>query len=348
MKACYTKNELVIFLCVEVNFKNILISRTDSIGDVVLTLPITVWLKEQFPTAKLTFLCKKYTQPIVKSFASVDETLDVDDLLQNQNKAIETLKQFDVIIHVFPNKDVARLAKKAGVKWRIGTSHRFFHWFTCNKKVSFTRKNSDLHESQLNFNLLKPLGLKEIPSFLTIQEMVNQYQPTEKELPAILHGIDLNQSIILHPKSKGSAQEWPLTKYNELAKELVKEGFQVLFTGTEEEGKLFRNEIEWQQNTVDVSGKLTLEQLQWLIKSCHALVACSTGPYHIAGISGIKAVGLFAAIRPIHPGRWRALGSKSSAIIYGNDCETCDKNRSCEMVSKISVYKVLNAVKSEN
>ena len=74
----------------------------------------------------------------------------------------------DVIIHVFPNKKIAQLAKKAKTKIRVGTSHRLYHFWTCNKRVSFTRKKSDLHESQLNYELLRALGLKEIPSLNAI------------------------------------------------------------------------------------------------------------------------------------------------------------------------------------
>jgi ADP-heptose:LPS heptosyltransferase len=39
----------------EINPKTILISRTDSIGDVVLTLPCCVWIKRQFPDCKLLY-----------------------------------------------------------------------------------------------------------------------------------------------------------------------------------------------------------------------------------------------------------------------------------------------------
>jgi hypothetical protein len=36
------------------------------------------------------------------------------------------------------------------VQHRIGTSHRGFHFLTCNHKVNFTRKNAVEHEAQLN------------------------------------------------------------------------------------------------------------------------------------------------------------------------------------------------------
>jgi heptosyltransferase-3 len=45
--------------------KRILISRTDSIGDVMLTLPMCVWLKDHFIDAELIYLGKGYTRPVV-------------------------------------------------------------------------------------------------------------------------------------------------------------------------------------------------------------------------------------------------------------------------------------------
>ncbi|RYG01290.1 MAG: glycosyl transferase family 9, partial [Chitinophagaceae bacterium] len=41
--------------------ENIIISRTDSIGDVVLTLPMAKIIKQQFPDCRIAFLGKEYT-----------------------------------------------------------------------------------------------------------------------------------------------------------------------------------------------------------------------------------------------------------------------------------------------
>jgi ADP-heptose:LPS heptosyltransferase len=113
---------------------NILISRTDSIGDVLLTLPFCAWLKNQFPAAKLTFLGRNYTQSVLESFTVIDSFIALEQL--NNQPTLEKLNQlkaFDCIIHVFPNKEIASLAKKAKIPIRIGTSHRLFHLLTFSK-----------------------------------------------------------------------------------------------------------------------------------------------------------------------------------------------------------------------
>jgi ADP-heptose:LPS heptosyltransferase len=322
----------------------IIISRTDSIGDVILTLPLCVWLKKQFPQSELVFLGRSYTKDIIACFDVVDKFLNFDDFSSlPTSERIARLKA-DCIIHVFPNREIAALSKKAKIPMRIGTAHRVFHLLTCNYRLNFSRKRSLLHEAQLNFELLKPLGLNEIPSFEVLFESLNHFNIPTVSLPTEFSGIDLSHTIILHPKSQGSAVEWPLEKYIELAQGLVQQKKTVIFTGTVNEGKEFSAILPVHPQIIDSSGKLNLKQLILLISSCDALVACSTGPYHIAGISGIKAIGLFSPRKPIHPGRWRALGDKSVALVFDSSCSNCRKGKACSCIENISVQSVLSAI----
>ena len=322
----------------------IIISRTDSIGDVILTLPLCIWVKENFPEAELVFLGRAYTKPVISCFDVIDTFLNFDDFESiPTSERIAKLKA-DCIIHVFPNSQIALLAKKAKIPMRIGTAHRIFHLLTCNYRLNFSRKRSLLHESQLNFELLKPLGFNETPSFDSLFQSLNHFNIPTVSLPTEFSGIDLSNTIILHPKSQGSAVEWPLEKYIELAQGLVQQKKTVIFTGTENEGKEFSAILPVHPQIIDSSGKLNLNQLICLIASCQALVACSTGPYHIAGVSGIKAIGLFSPRKPIHPGRWKALGDKSVALVFDSSCSNCRKGKACSCIEKISVQSVLSAI----
>jgi len=323
--------------------KNILISRTDSIGDVALTLPMCAWLKTNFPACNLVYLGKEYTRSVVACFQPVNSFESLENLKSlTDGERDSWFQRFDVVIHVFPNKEVATWAKNAKVPVRIGTAHRLFHWTTCNKRPSFTRKNSDLHESQLNFHLLKPLGCDEIPTWDTIISSTNQFKSKSVELPTFCQNITFSETIILHPKSQGSAVEWPLQQYISLAEILVGKGFTVLFTGSAKEGESFRELLPSNPKIIDGSGKFTLEQLIFLIGQCRALVACSTGPYHLAALSGIQAIGLFSPRRPIHPGRWKAIGLKAYSLVFDENCEECKKGKTCACISKIPVQQIID------
>ena len=324
---------------IDLNHKNIIISRTDSIGDVMLTLPICHWIKETFPTCKLIFLGKTYTKPIIECFECVDQFIDYIEIssLPNPQKItfFKSLKG-DVIIHVFPNKEIGKIAKHAKIPIRIGTSHRFHHWSTCNFRIGFSRKKSNYHEAQLNFELLRPFGLKSIPTLNQVTEMMSGFVVNKKFTLPDTSFIQEGKTIVLHPKSQGSAVEWPMTNYAKLAIQLANAGFQVLFTGTEKEGQLFRKQIPTHERIRDVSGKYALEEFTVLLSKVDGIVACSTGPLHISAALGKKAIGLYVNKRPIHPGRWGALGKNSIKIIPPNTDNQQEKD-----IESINVQSIL-------
>lgn len=63
--------------------KKIIISRTDNIGDVVLTLPMAGTFKSKFPGSKIYFIGKTYTAPVIISSQFVDEFIDRETVLKN-------------------------------------------------------------------------------------------------------------------------------------------------------------------------------------------------------------------------------------------------------------------------
>ena len=325
-----------------VNPIHILISRTDAIGDVCLTLPACQAIEAAYPNSTLTYLCKGYTQAVVACFEPIDQILILEELEQSSQQDREgVLCKFDVVIHLFPNKMVAKWCKQAKIPMRIGTAHRLFHLLTCNFRPRFTRKRSDLHEAQLNFKLLAPLGITELPSVTEINKELN-FNVTDLPLELVSH--DWSQTVLIHPKSNGSGAEYPLEKYMALAMELVKKGYQVFFTGTEKEGAQFRAQIPVHTAITDATGKWDLPTFIQVISNAKALVACSTGPYHIAGLCGIHAIGLFAQRKPIHPGRWAALGANSVALTFPMHCKTCAEGRPCNCIEKIEIQDILHVI----
>ena len=73
------------------NLNRIIISRTDGIGDVVLTLPVAHLLKEKFPGCSIIFLGKTYTKPVIESCTNIDKIVCWDEIVSYDKK-----KQIDV------------------------------------------------------------------------------------------------------------------------------------------------------------------------------------------------------------------------------------------------------------
>lgn len=322
----------------------ILISRTDSIGDVVLTLPMAGIIKRFMPESRIVFLGRNYTKDVIGLSEHVDEFISYDEILKlpaaEQVRAFKNIHASH-IIHVFPVKEIAQLAKRARIPKRIGTTNRLWHWFTCNIKVKLSRKNSDLHEAQLNTKLLEPLGIKQD---FSLEELANAYGFTkipvlESQFEALLS--PGKTKVILHPKSKGSAREWGLENFSKLITELDKTTYSVYISGTAQEGELLRPLIDKHPEVTDLTGKLSLQQFIAIIHRCDALVAASTGPLHIAAALGKKAIGLFSPMRPIHPGRWKPIGEQASYLVLDKDCVDCKQTKDCHCIREIATQNVI-------
>ncbi len=288
----------------------------------MLTLPMCGILKSIFPDCPIFFLGRGYTKAIIEACIHVDQYLNWDELKELSPSAqIEKLQETNanVIIHVFPRKEILWLAKRANISIRIATGRRLSTLNKCNKLVFFTRKGSSLHEAQLNLKLLRPLGIEHEYS---MEELIPFYgfsrfsASADEKVKRYLDKFDgSKKKIIFHPLSKGSASEWSLQNYDSLIKFLSPARYDIFITGTKEEGqKIFEACPLGGENVHDVTGEFSLEELIVFIRKCDVLLAASTGPLHIAAASGIHAIGLFSPKRPIHPGRWAPIGKFAKFI----------------------------------
>lgn len=323
----------------------IILSRTDSIGDVVLTLPMAGLLKKHFPACKILFLGRSYTEEVIALSTHVDEFINYDSILKlSKKEQVDFLKKYhaDVIVHVYPKSEIAWLAKRVGIPIRTGTTNRFYHWFTCSHLTTLSRKNSDLHEAQLNFKLLKFLkietdvALSDVHTFYGFTKMEYSEGPFD-------HLIDKSKcNVILHPKSKGSAKEWGLANFSKLNELLPREKYNIFISGTSEDGTNMQNFLHEHPDVNNITGKLSLKEFINFISKCDALVAASTGPLHIAAALDKKAIGLFSPKRPIHPGRWMPLGKKAHYVTFSDNCKKCEAKEDCDCISRISPLQIIN------
>ena len=250
------------------SLQRILISRTDSIGDVVLTLPVAAMLRAHLPQAHIGFLCTPYTLPVIAACSMVDEAVPVQDFLDG------TPARWDCIIHVFPRADIARQAKRMGIRYRIGTTNRAFHWLSCNYLVRLSRRRSGLHEAQLNIALLRPLGILTIPSPAELGAMhtLQNVLPLPDAWNALLQPGKFH--LILHPKSSGSAREWGTERFLELIRLLSPERFQVFISGTAADRESLKPLLDAAEDRItDISGKMDLATFMAFINACDGLVA---------------------------------------------------------------------------
>ena len=297
---------------------SIILSRPDNLGDAVVTLPMAGWIKHHVPGTRITALVKRYTLPVWKACTHIDDVITLEELQETGDAGAAVRLNAtgaDAIVHVFPHREVARWAKAAAIPRRIGTSHRWWHWLTCNERVDFSRKRSGLHEAQLNTKLLAPFG---IPVPTTPQALVPYIglripEPSGKVRSRLRPG---RKNYILHPL-KASGVEWGLDNFARLIRLMDPALHHCILTGTQREAELYRQAFPVDLPYVtDTGGQLNLAELMELIGASDGLVAASTGPLHIAAAMRKRTVGLFSMRRPIHPGRWAPIGEEAIALTH--------------------------------
>ena len=231
----------------EPQFENILIVRTDRIGDVVLTLPLIDALRSAYPSARISFLIRSYTKALVEGHEHVSTILTYDQ--SNGPKSFWNVlseirkEKFDLAIVAYPRFRIALLLWLAGVPVRVGTGYRWYS-FLFNRKVFEHRRTGAKHEFELNLSLLRVLGDWDCSA---LRPRISISPQAQRAVVVERQRLGLRKSepfVILHPGSGGSARDWSPVNFGKLARELDKEGVRVVVTGIESEENLVNAVME--------------------------------------------------------------------------------------------------------
>lgn len=303
----------------------VLVSRTDRLGDVALTLPLCGLLKARLG-ATVVFLGRRYTRPVLDACEAVDEVLEWEGGTAREAAAVVRAARVDTVLHVFPRAPLAWGALRARVPTRIGTARRWYHWPTCTVREPVARRGSALHEAQLDVQLARTLlpaaDLALAPNELAAFAALAPRVPVPPAAAALLAPDRF--TLVVHPRSLGSAREWPLAHWAALVAALPAERFRVLVSGSAAEGVSMRDWLAaLPAHAHDLTGRLGLAELIAVLAAADGAVAASTGPLHLAALLGTRALGLFSSRRPMHPGRWGPIGPRAEVLAATAPCPAC-------------------------
>ncbi len=327
----------------------LLLVRTDRIGDVILSTPAATALHQRFSLAEIHFLLRRYTLPLVEDHPAVTKSWMVEEF-PDLHSRVRFLRQqqFTSVIFLHPEPDWALAAFLARIPLRIGSGYRAYS-LLFNRRIYVHRKFGERHEADLNMDLLQPLGIDHptVTFEFTIPPRVKQ------QVDHLLTEQHIKQPfVVLHSGSGGSALDWPLTHFAELA-DLIDEQlrYQVVLTGAASEAGL----IDQMQKLAKrrhhrLDGQLDLKQLAALLQRAETVVANSTGPLHLAVAVGTPVVGLYCPIRACHPDRWGPYGNRNAVLLPPvAKCKRCRRVK-CEhfnCMELISVADVLAMVRRQ-
>ncbi len=332
--------------------KNILIVRTDRIGDVVLSLPLAAILKKHFPECKVSFLLREYTKPLAVNNPNIDEviTLIEENGKPSVRENVQLLKnRFDVCIVAYPTYPIALILFLSNIKTRIGTGFRWYS-FLFNKKNYEHRKYSEHHELEYNVHLLRQLGIDEKITEENVLYGITPSIQDEEKVKKDLNELGINFSklvIIVHPGSGGSAVDLPVHKMKEIVNYLSGDEVEILITGTTAEKELCQLLVV-NKSIKNLSGKYNLSELTALINQCNMMIANSTGPIHIAAALGKNVIGFYPKFTAASAKRWGPYTNKKYIFSPAIDCTDCTRKQ-CEKMNcmdSINTEDVVSAAKN--
>ena len=334
--------------------KNILIVRTDRIGDVVLSLPMAELIKKKYPDCEVAYFIRNYTASLIDGNSFIDEVVIAEEadgeILFGKNLKKIKSKNFDTCVVVNPTLKIALMLFLSRIQNRIGTGYRWYS-FLFNQKVFEHRKHAEKHELEYNINLLSKIDI----SFKDLSNEIKFHLQIDENSSAKINSILLekgfkpgNKIVIIHPGSGGSSVDLPKEKLIELTKLIsTLKNVTIIITGTKSESALCK-EFEISKSVINLSGQLDLSFLKALINKANLFISNSTGPMHIAAALGIHVIGFFPKILSCSQKRWGPYTEKRTIFIPTIDCSNCNREQ-CEKLdcmNSIDIGRVFDETKT--
>jgi heptosyltransferase-3 len=319
------------------DLKNILLIRTDRIGDVVLTTPAISLLHGTYPNADLFFLTREYTAPLLKHHPYIKEVITYDPEgkhrgLKGHLRFAEELKKREIELAIFfhPVAYLALSVFMANIPHRLASGYRWYS-FLLNHPVYEHRKYGLRHELEYNLSLIKNF-IKTMP---TPEEIKFQFTMDEsmialkqKELKKFNIG---SRYIIIHPGSGGSAPNLPMEMFSRILIYLrQRTDMDIILAGDYTEKTLIDSisDEKATERIFKIIGQWNLEQYMAIIGESRLFISNSTGPLHIARAFDIPLLAFYCPAVPCSPERWGPYNRQDSIITAPVEpCKTCNINK---------------------
>jgi lipopolysaccharide heptosyltransferase II len=335
----------------------ILITRTDKIGDVVVSTPAVKALRHVFPKAFIAFMAEKPAFELLKDNPYIDEIIVSDKKGSEKNlagfiKLILKLrkKKFDTAVILHPTVRVHLSCFLAGIPRRIGYDRKL-GWLLTDR-VRHIKQQGLKHEVEYNFDVLHRLGVNEKPSRpeIFISAAVESKVAALFKKAGIIQGLDL---YALNPWASCSSKRWPIERFAEVAQWLLDQrntGIVIIGDGNCQKAA-GRLTASLKGNTYDLTGRTSLSELACVLSKCKALISNDSGPMHVGAAVGTKVVVVFGRKEPgLAPRRWAPYGEQHVVIQKDQGCQVClahncKNNFGCLM--SVEASEVIAALKNK-
>ncbi|MCW8896109.1 glycosyltransferase family 9 protein [Sulfurimonas sp.] len=312
---------------------NILVVRTDKLGDFVTALPTMYVLKNHNPQNRIIACVAPMNKGLAEACDFIDEVI-VDDG-SSIWKFIKKLKEakINASITLFSNTRVAVAQFLARIPKRIAPATKIAQIFY-TKRVLQRRSEVKMAEFEYNLQLTKSL-FSDIS--LEYKKPLLKFDDAKNINYVFCANHDIEKEIVAFHVGFGGSSDanWTLDEYEILIREVLKQNkYQVVMTFGPDEKELYEN----MQNRFfgeNVIFYLSLEGLVYfakLVSSFKLFISTSTGTYHIASLVGTPTMTFFADSLFASSKRWKSVGDESLQKHY---MIPSDKEKREELFEKV-------------
>lgn len=294
----------------------ILVVRFSSIGDIVLTTPILRCIKQQLKDVELHYVTKHNFLSIIENNVYVDKVFTIKDSLKD---VIPQLKKenYDYIIDLHHNVRTLRLKTALGKKSFSFNKLNWEKFLIVNFKKN---KLPNIHIVDRYFETVQSLRVKNdgegLDYFINDKDEID----IPSTLPTLFHE-DYNALVV-----GGSyfTKQIPINKLKEIC---TKSSLPLILLGGKEDAAIAEQVYQFHKNkTINLCGKLNLNQSASIIQQANKVITSDTGLMHIAAAFKKDIISLWGNTIPEF-GMGPYLAGKNSQIleVKGLSCRPCSK-----------------------
>jgi heptosyltransferase-3 len=284
----------------------ILVIVTRRIGDVLLTTPLIRSLRRAWPEAHIDVLVFTGTEGILADNPDINRIITVAQRpakREHLRLLMSLWRSYDIALSTLSGDRpslYARIAGKFCAGEVDGGSKNQWKRMLLSQTV---QTDNNTHTVLMHLKLADVLGVPRSHEVVVAWQAGDEAKVRE----AIPFDLDTQAYAVLHVHPMYAYKAWRSGAWVELADWLIKQGMRIVLTGgnsAEEIAKVRELLGRLPRDTVDVTGKLSLSGVAYLLGKARAYVGPDTVVTHLAAASGTPTVALFGPSNPVKWGPW--------------------------------------------
>ena len=310
--------------------KKILIMQYKPFGDVLLNTGYLPALRAKFPDAQIDFLVQKPYATLLKDNPNLDNLVLMDKIKKNTRKyAISRFhlinkirkEKYDVIIDQARGPGSSQITLFSGAKFRLGWLKtkklswlKGYNWVYNYKTV----KNNEIYSARAKFEMLKPLGINEVPHntfYHVLPESTTNVKAWLKEADLLDKKI-----VVFSPVTPIRSRQWKFEYLARTADIMTEQfGYKVVLLWGPGELKKVEGMASQMATKPFIAPATTFNEAAAVLQQASIYIGNNGGIHHLSVAVKTPTLTIFGP--NTEPLKWTAWDQPIHTFVKNNDCK---------------------------